>query len=91
MFVRMTNRTEGGIAYAKIPTNPSNMKLEKMKSNRHQRLKQQIRAFCPYPNHFCNGQPIPDEDGRKEAQKEPCEYYEFRGTFKSGCKHPERR
>ena len=67
------------------------MNLEKMKSNRHQRLKQQIRAFCPYPNHFCNGQPIPDEDGRKEAPKEPCEYYRFRGTFKSGCEHPERR
>ena len=25
MFERMTNRTEGGIAYTKIPANPSNM------------------------------------------------------------------
>lgn len=47
------------------------MKREKIKSNRHQNLKQQIRAFCPYPNHFCNGQPIPDKDGKTEAPREP--------------------
>ena len=46
--------------------------------------------ICPYPNHFCDGQPVPDEKGRTESPKEPCEYYEFRGTLKSGCSHPKR-
>lgn len=66
------------------------MKREKIKSNRHQNLKQQIKALCPYPNHFCNGQPIPDKDGKTEAPRETCEYYKFQGTFKSGCSHPKR-
>ena len=74
--------------------------IEKKKTNadkirrrltRYEKEKARLLRICPYPNHFCDGQPVPDEDGRKEAPKEPCEYYRFRGTLKSGCSHPKRR
>lgn len=61
------------------------MKREKIKSNRHQNLKRQIRAFCPYPNHFCDGQPVPDKDGEKRPRKNHANITSFREHSKAGA------
>ena len=64
--------------------------MKQKKLTRYANEKAHLLRICPYPNHFCNGQPVPGKDGRKEDPKEPCEYYKFQATFKSGCNHPKR-
>ena len=64
--------------------------MKQKKLTRYANEKARLLRICPYPNHFCDGQPVPDEKGRTESPKEPCEYYRFRGTLKSGCNHPKR-
>jgi hypothetical protein len=64
--------------------------MKQKRPTRYTKEKAHLLRICPYPNHFCDGQPVPDKYGETEAPREPCEYYKFQGTFKSGCNHPKR-
>ena len=67
--------------------------MKKIRQKQIDIVKKFVKSYCPYCtsnptgiNYACDGTPLTDKPG-VQARK-PCEYYRFRGTFKSGCEHP---
>lgn len=67
--------------------------MKNIKQGRVGIIKMFLKTCCPYCaeteiSYACDGTPLTDRQGVEK--REPCKYYGFNGTFKSGCNHPKR-